>query len=70
MSLIQVMECKKCGNQVSWPYDGANPVDPWDKWSDGCPKCGGKTVDVMVILDKSGKIQNVTILNPTKEGKK
>ncbi len=60
MSLVQLIECVKCGYTESIPYDPAKPTKmPWEVWSKGCPKCGCKKVDVIVIHDKLGRIKDV-----------
>jgi len=63
MSLVQLVECSKCGNTQSIPYDSSNPKPkmPWEVWPNGCPKCGHKKADVTLIHDKSGQITDVTI---------
>lgn len=63
MSLVQVIECIRCGNSESIPYILGNPLTPWDVWDKGCPKCGCSKVDITVIFDKSGRIRDATILS-------
>lgn len=67
MSIVQLIECKKCGNSESIPYDPAKPLKmPWEVWKKGCPKCGCQKVDVTVIHDKLGRIQDAKILKKAK----
>lgn len=69
MSLIQLIECVKCGNQDSRLFDPN--ATPWDVWPNGCPECGGKKVDVTLVLDKSGRFQNlVRVTRPNESPRK
>ncbi len=64
MSLVQLIECTKCGHSQSIPYDPAKlPQFPWEAWPKGCPKCGSTKVDVTVIQDKSGAAKDVEMVN-------
>ena len=62
MSLVQLIECVKCGNTESIPYDPSKLKMPWEVWLKGCPKCGSKKVDVTVIHDKLGRIKDAKVL--------
>jgi len=68
VSLIQVVECTRCGHNESIPYDSANPKMPWEVWANGCPKCGNMKVDITVILDKTGRIRDAKIIKRGAEG--
>lgn len=60
MNIIQIIECVKCGYKEQIPF--SEPLKmPWEVWSKGCPKCGSSKVDVYVILDKLGIVQNKKI---------
>lgn len=62
MSLVQVIECVKCGNSQSIPYDPSKLKMPWEIWPKGCPKCGCSKVDVTVIADKMGRFTDAKIV--------
>lgn len=66
MSLVQLIECTKCGNGQSIPYDPSKLKMPWEVWTKGCPKCGCSKVDVTIIHDKSGIIRDAKIERKTK----
>ena len=59
MSLVQLIECTKCGHSESIPYDDKKLKMPWEVWTKGCPKCGCVKVDVTVVHDKSGRIRDM-----------
>ena len=60
MSIVQIIECVKCGYTEQIPY--SEPLKmPWEVWSKGCPKCGSSKVDVIVVLDGLGRLGNKTI---------
>jgi Zn finger protein HypA/HybF involved in hydrogenase expression len=61
MSLVQIIECVKCGNSKSIPYNPSKIQMPWEIWPKGCPKCGSQKVDVTVIHDKTGRITDAKI---------
>lgn len=61
MSLVQIIECTKCGFTESIPYDPLNVKMPWEVWKKGCPKCGCMRVDVTIIHDKTGRIRDAKI---------
>jgi predicted RNA-binding Zn-ribbon protein involved in translation (DUF1610 family) len=58
MSVIQVIECLKCGNKETI----RDKRDPWEAWPKGCPKCGHRKVDVYVILDKQDRVSNANVI--------
>jgi predicted nucleic-acid-binding Zn-ribbon protein len=58
MSVVQVIECLKCGNKETVRDPSKTP---WEAWPKGCPKCGHRKVDVYVILDKQGQLSNANI---------
>lgn len=66
MSLVQIIECVKCGFTESIPYNPSEIKMPWEVWKNGCPKCGSTKVDLTVIHDKTGKIRDAHILKPSK----
>ncbi len=61
MSVVQVIECTKCGKKESIPYTPQKAKMPWEVWPNGCPCCGNKTVDITVIHDKLGRITDVKV---------
>jgi predicted nucleic-acid-binding Zn-ribbon protein len=58
MSIVQLIECSKCGYSESIP-DSQKVKTPWDIWKNGCPKCGCSKVDVTIVLDRTGRIQDI-----------
>ena len=68
MSLVQVIECTKCGNSTSIPFDSLQPKPkmPWEVWPKGCPKCGSSRVDVTLVHDKLGRIKDAKIVRAYK----
>jgi len=66
LSLVQLIECIKCGNNHQFPYD-SRELTPWDVWPSGCPKCGCIMVDVTVVMDKLGRKVSFNPSNSSKE---
>ena len=58
MSVIQIIECLKCGNKEE-SRDATKT--PWDIWPKGCPKCGNRKADVYLIVDKQNRLANKVI---------
>ena len=60
MSIVQIVECVKCGHREQIPF--SDPLKmPWEVWKKGCPRCGRTKVDVYVIFDKLGRLEGKNI---------